>query len=94
MLLVEIGASHPVRRDTALAAEHAAAELHVSHLEWKDPDDVAVFGGIERDVDREGALPHRRPSGEDHQVGSMQAAEWPIQIDKASRDPTIWAPRL
>ena len=46
----------------------------------KMPQDLAVLGGVDGDVDGQGALAHGGPGPQDHHVGPLQPAQVLVQV--------------
>ena len=101
ILAADIAAADAVGADARFLGEDAGRELLGRHFERKEADDGAVLGdgaavgarhrlvgahGVEGDVGGERGLAHRRPAGEDDQIGRVQPAELLVEIDKAGGD--------
>ena len=87
VLLAEVAAAEAVRVDARFGREHAQEELLLRHFQAEHADGLAgVDRGIERDVEHEARLPHRRPRGDDDEVGFLEARRHLVELDEAARD--------
>ena len=73
VLLAEESAAEPVRVDARLRRDHAEEQLLLRHFQAEDADGLArLDAAMERDVEHEARLPHRRPRGDDDEVGFLE----------------------
>ncbi len=94
--LRQVAALKFVRGDFGLGGQHTHGQLLGTHLQREEADGagllaavegIAVFigqgaGGVEGDVGGQCGFAHRRTTGEDQQVGRVQAAEHFVEVDQ------------
>ena len=86
VLLAEEPAAEPVRVDARLGREHAHEQLLLRHLEAEDADGLAgLDAAVQRDVQHEARLAHRRPRRDDDEVRLLEAGRHLVEIDEAAR---------
>ena len=68
-------AAEPARVDALGRREHVRQDLVLAHLEAEEQDARAVLAArVQRAVERERRLAHRRPRREDHEVAPLEPA--------------------
>ena len=86
VLLAQEPTAEPVRIDAGLGRQHAHEQLLFRHLEAEEADrHVGRRADVERDVEHEARLPHRRPRRDEHEVGRLEAGGHLVEIDETGR---------
>ena len=86
VLLAEEPAAEPVRIDARLGRQHAHEQLLLRHLEAEDADGLAgLDAAVQRHVQHEARLAHRRPRRDDDQVRLLEARRHLVEIDEPAR---------
>src|SRR6266568_4938422 len=87
IIVAQLAAAQPLCVYQPLRAEQPLHELVLGHFEREERDPgVVLDGGVLHDVQRQRRLPHRGSSGQDDQVGALEARGVPIEIDEPARD--------
>ena len=76
----------PVGVDAGLGGQGPHGELVRGHLQAEDGAGVAGLGVVHGHVQAQGALAHRRPGGQDHQVGALEPAQDLVQVRESRHD--------
>ena len=80
-------AAQPMRVDAGLARQHAEEQLFLRHLEAEEPHrHVRLRADVLRHVQHEARLPHRRPGGDDDQVGGLEPRRQLVEVGEARGD--------
>src|ERR1700731_3153586 len=107
--MADIAPPDAVGGNTGLLGEYPGGKPLRLHLERKEANDRPVLGNfarlggsrgqvisrcVKRDVSGQCRLPHRRPTGEDDQIGRMQPAQLAVEIEKPGGHPDGFAAAL
>jgi hypothetical protein len=86
VLVAELAGAQLVRVHLGDRGEQALAELLAAHFHGEDHDGQrALQRDVLDDVQREGGLPHGRPTGHDDEVAGMHASRLHVEVDEPGR---------
>ena len=86
VLLAEKPAAEAVRVDPRFRRQHAQEQLLFRHFQAEHAHRLpGLDAAVERHVQHEAGLPHRRARGDDHQVGFLESRRHLVEIDEAAR---------
>ena len=76
-----------MRVDAGLGGEHAQKQLLFRHFETEHADrQIGFRADVLRHIQHEARLPHRRPPGDDDEVGGLEAGRHRVEIGKPARN--------
>ena len=82
--LAEKPSAQPVRVDAGFRGQQAQEQLLLRHLEAEQADgQIGLGADVLRDVEHQAGLPHRRPGGDDDEIGGLQARRHLVEIREA-----------
>ena len=86
-VLGQLAGAQALRVDAGLLGDQALDHLLVGHFQREDGHMLLVQqGGVLGHREQEAGLALARATGDDQQVGGLQAAQHAVQVDEAGRD--------